>query len=174
MKSSRSLVAAEWDLCFCAFDERLQRVVAIKVMARRLAATSPPRKRFLREARSAAAIRHEHVIAIHAVEEQPVPHIVMEFVPGETLQQLLDRTGPLDTNDVLRIGQQVARGLAAAHAQGLIHRDIKPSNILLESGIDLHVKITDFGLARGQRRQSDIQRRNCGNAHVHGPRASGG
>ena len=72
----------------------------------------------------------------------------MEYIPGETLQQKLDRVGPLETPEVLRIGQQIARGLAAAHAQGLIHRDIKPSNILLESGIDLHVKITDFGLAR--------------------------
>ena len=122
--------------------------MAIKVMAPQLATTSPPRKRFLREARAAAAVRHEHVVAIYAVEEQPIPYLVMEYVPGETLQQKLDRVGPLETPEVLRIGQQIACGLAAAHSQGLIHRDIKPSNILLESGIDPHVKITDFGLAR--------------------------
>jgi hypothetical protein len=131
-----------------AFDERLQRVVAIKVMAPHLAATSPPRKRFLREARSAAAVRHENVVTIYAVEEQPLPYLVMEYVAGETLQQRLDRTGPLDVAEVLDIGRQVAAGLAAAHARGLIHRDIKPSNILLENGAEPRVKITDFGLAR--------------------------
>ncbi len=131
-----------------AFDDKLHRVVAIKVMSPQLAATSPPRKRFLREARAAAAIRHEHVVDIHAVEEEPIPYLVMEYVPGENLQQKLDRVGPLDVPEVLRIGGQVARGLAAAHAQGLIHRDIKPANILLENGIGQYVKITDFGLAR--------------------------
>jgi serine/threonine protein kinase len=131
-----------------AFDTMLHRVVAIKVMAPRLASTSPARKRFLREARAAAAVRHEHVVGIHAVEEQPIPYLVMEYIAGETLQQQLNRLGPLDVAAILRIGQQVARGLAAAHALGLIHRDIKPSNILLESGIEERAKITDFGLAR--------------------------
>jgi tetratricopeptide (TPR) repeat protein len=131
-----------------AFDDKLHRVVAIKVMAPQLAATSPPRKRFLREARAAAAIRHEHVVDIHAVEEEPIPYLVMEYVPGENLQQKLDRVGPLEVPEVLRIGEQIARGLAAAHTYGLIHRDIKPANILLESGVDQRVKITDFGLAR--------------------------
>src|SRR5262249_12183610 len=131
-----------------AFDEKLHRVVAIKVMAPSLAATSPPRKRFLREARAAAAVRHEHVVDIHAVEEQPIPYLVMEYVAGETLQQMSDRIGPLEVPEVLRLGQQIARGLAAAHERGLIHRDIKPSNILLEKGAELRVKITDFGLAR--------------------------
>ncbi|REJ93244.1 MAG: hypothetical protein DWQ34_11130 [Planctomycetota bacterium] len=131
-----------------AFDDKLHRLVAIKVMSPELAATSPPRKRFLREARATAAIRHEHVVAIHAVEEQPIPYLVMEYIPGQTLQQLLDEHGPLDVADVLRLGQEIASGLAAAHAQGLIHRDIKPANILLEGGLTGHVKITDFGLAR--------------------------
>jgi hypothetical protein len=130
-----------------AFDERLQRVVAVKVMAPALAATSPSRRRFLREARSAAAVRHDNVVAIHAVEEQPLPYLVMEYVDGETLQQRIDRLGPLDVPAVLRIGRQIASGLAAAHKQGLVHRDIKPANILLEHGVD-RVKISDFGLAR--------------------------
>jgi hypothetical protein len=130
-----------------ALDERLQRPVALKVMAPALAATSPPRRRFLREARAAAAVRHDNVVAIHAVEEQPLPYLVMEYVEGETLQQRLDRVGPLDVPAVLRIGRQIATGLAAAHAQGLVHRDIKPANILLERGSD-RVKISDFGLAR--------------------------
>lgn len=131
-----------------AFDEKLQRVVAIKVLAPEMAATSPARKRFLREARTSAAIRHENVVAIYAVEDEPIPHLVMEYVPGQTLQQRLDKSGPLPVMDVLKLGKQIADGLAAAHAQDLIHRDIKPGNILLEGGMNERVKITDFGLAR--------------------------
>src|SRR5262249_49939683 len=131
-----------------AFDEKLHRLVAIKVMAPQLAATSPPRKRFLREARAAAAIRHENAVTIYAVEEQPLPYLAMEYVAGETLQQKLDRVGPLDVPEVLRIGAQIARGLAAAHALALIHPHIKPADLLLEAGAQERVKITDFGLAR--------------------------
>jgi hypothetical protein len=135
-------------IVFRAFDKALQRVVAIKVLAPQLAVSSPPRKRFLREARSSARVRHENVVQVHAVEEQPLPYLVMEFIPGETLQQRLDRTGPLEVTEVLQIGRQIALGLAAAHGTGLIHRDVKPANILLEGGPQPRVKITDFGLAR--------------------------
>lgn len=135
-------------IVFRAFDETLQRVVAVKVLSPQLAATSPARKRFLREARSSAKVRHEHIVHVYAVEEQPLPYLVMEFVPGETLQRMLDRVGPLETDEVVAIGRQLAEGLAAAHAQGLVHRDIKPANILIETGPHLCVKITDFGLAR--------------------------
>ena len=134
-------------IVFRAFDEMLQRVVALKVMAPQLAATSPARKRFLREARSSAQVRHENVVQVYEVAEQPLPYLAMEFIPGETLQQRLDRVGPLDVLEVLRIGRQIAEGLAAAHATDLIHRDIKPGNVLLEAG-QHKVKITDFGLAR--------------------------
>jgi WD40 repeat protein len=131
-----------------AFDEKLHRVVAIKVLAAHLSNSATARQRFVREARAAAAVSHENVIAIHAVEDDgPVPFIVMQFVSGQTLQQKLDRTGPPPLREVLRIGLQIAEGLAAAHKQGLIHRDIKPANILLENGIE-RVRITDFGLAR--------------------------
>jgi hypothetical protein len=131
-----------------AFDEALHRMVAIKVLDPLLASTSPARKRFLREARAAARLRHGNVVQIYAVEERPLPYLVMEYIPGQTLQQRHEQTGPLEVADVLRIGGQIARGLAAAHEVGLIHRDIKPGNILLESGIEQNVKITDFGLAR--------------------------
>ncbi|MBY0397804.1 MAG: serine/threonine protein kinase, partial [Thermoleophilia bacterium] len=131
-----------------ARDERLERVVAIKVLAPVLAAVSVARHRFAREARAAAAVAHDHVIAIHAVEDRgPVPYLVMRFIGGRTLQQKLDAEGVLPLEEILRIGLQVAEGLAAAHRQGLVHRDIKPANILLENAVE-RVKITDFGLAR--------------------------
>ncbi|WLD15330.1 bifunctional serine/threonine-protein kinase/formylglycine-generating enzyme family protein [Planctellipticum variicoloris] len=131
-----------------AFDEKLHRVVAIKLMNPELAATSPPRQRFLREARTAAAVMHENIVAIHAVEEEPIPYLVMECIRGQTLQQRMDARGPFETQEILRIGQQVAAGLAAAHGAKLIHRDIKPSNILLAGGSAERAKISDFGLAR--------------------------
>ena len=131
-----------------AFDEKLHRVVAIKLLNPELASTSPPRKRFLREARTAAAVTHENIVAIHAVEEEPLPYLVLEYIPGITLQQRMNEHGPLEVPEVLRIGHQVAAGLAAAHAVNLIHRDIKPSNILLSAGPHERAKISDFGLAR--------------------------
>ena len=133
---------------FRAFDDVLQRVVAVKMLLPSMASTSPARRRFLREARSAAPIQHENVVRIHNTGEEPLPYLVMEFVRGETLQQRLERTGPLEVAEVLRTGRQLAAGLAAAHAQGLIHRDIKPANILIEAAPLECVKITDFGLAR--------------------------
>lgn len=132
---------------FKAFDTRLDRIVAVKILAPELAASGGARKRFIREAKSAASVRHEHVVDIHAVDEEPIPYLVMECIIGQTLQQKLDRTGPLSVLEILRIGYQIATGLSAAHALGLIHRDIKPANILLENGVE-RVKITDFGLAR--------------------------
>jgi serine/threonine protein kinase len=131
-----------------AFDETLHRVVAIKVMAPQLATSATARRRFTREARAAAAVTHDHVVTIHAVEDAgPLPYIIMQFVAGQSLQDRLDRSGPLPVAEILRIGMQAGSGLAAAHAQGLVHRDVKPANILLENGVE-RVKLTDFGLAR--------------------------
>ncbi len=131
-----------------AFDEKLQRVVAIKVLAPALAASGPARERFVREARATAAVYHDNVIAIHAVEDSGAePYLVMPFIDGPTLQEKIDREGSLPLKETLRIGLQIAAGLAAAHAQGLVHRDVKPANILLENGVE-RVKITDFGLAQ--------------------------
>jgi WD40 repeat protein len=131
-----------------AFDPALHRPVAIKVMAPALAGSATARRRFTREARAVAAVRHDHVVTVHGVHEaQGLPYLVMQYVAGESLQARLDRCGPLDAREVGRIGKEAALGLAAAHARGLIHRDIKPANLLLESGSD-RVKITDFGLAR--------------------------
>src|SRR5207237_2211183 len=96
---------------------------------------------------AAASIRDDHLIGIHGVDETGgLPFLVMEYIVGRSLAQRLEAEGPLPVPDILRIGAQIARGLAAAHAQGLVHRDIKPANILLENGVE-RVKITDFGLA---------------------------
>jgi serine/threonine-protein kinase len=91
---------------------------------------------------------HQHVVGVYAVEEAGgLPYLVMEYVPGRSLQERLDRQGPLTLAEILRIGMQAAAGLAAAHSQGLVHRDVKPANILLENGVE-RARLTDFGLAR--------------------------
>jgi serine/threonine-protein kinase len=131
-----------------ALDPALNRPVAIKVLAAELAANGAARKRFAREAQAAAAVVQDHVVPVYAVDAQAaLPYLVMAFIPGQSLQQRLDRSGPLELKEILRIGMQAAAGLAAANAQGLVHRDIKPANIMLENGIE-RVRITDFGLAR--------------------------
>jgi serine/threonine-protein kinase len=131
-----------------ARDTKLHRIVAIKALAPRLGARATARERFVREAQAAAAVRDDHVVAIHAVSEDgPVPYLVMEYISGMTLEQRLGQDKPLELKEVLRIGMQMAAGLSGAHAQGLAHRDIKPANILLENSVQ-RVKITDFGLAQ--------------------------
>ncbi len=160
-----------------AFDPALDRLVALKVLTPVLAGSATARRRFIREAQAAAAVNHEHIVPVHGVHEADgLPYLVMQLIEGESLQARLDRTGPLPVEEIVRIGLQTARGLAAAHAQGLVHRDIKPANILLESRqgdketrrqgdkeglssspclllslspcLNYRVKITDFGLAR--------------------------
>ncbi len=136
-------------IVFKAFDSELNRPVAIKVLAPYLAGNGTARKRFAREARAAAAVVHQHVVPIHNVEtDREAPFLVMHYVAGEALQSRINRQGNLGIVEILRIGIQVASGLAAAHQQGLVHRDIKPSNILLEEANVERALITDFGLAR--------------------------
>lgn len=133
---------------FKAIDTELNRPVAIKVLAPYLAGIGAARQRFAREAKAAAAVVHEHVVPIYNVESDgESPFLVMHYVSGESLQSRIDREGALELCEILRIGMQIAAGLEAAHAQGLVHRDIKPSNILLEQGVERSL-ITDFGLAR--------------------------
>lgn len=137
-------------IVFKAFDSELNRVVAIKLLAPHLSASNSARKRFAREARAAAGVRDDHVVPVFNVEsDYEPPFLVMQFVAGGSLQDKLERDGPLSVPEVLRIGLQIAKGLAAAHAQGLIHRDVKPSNVLLDEGVE-RALLTDFGLARAE------------------------
>ncbi|HET7434651.1 MAG TPA: protein kinase [Thermoanaerobaculia bacterium] len=132
---------------YLARDRRLGRQVALKVLNASELALEDRRARFLREARSAASIRHPNVATIYEVDEtdEGLPFIVMEYCEGETLSQRLRRR-PLDSAEFLSIARQIAFGLAAAHENGIIHRDIKSANIMIESnGV---VKILDFGLAK--------------------------
>ena len=131
-----------------AFEPSLDRVVAIKVLAPHLAHNEKARQRFEREARAAAAVINPNVIPIYSVaSDGKLPYLAMACIQGGSLQQRLDSQGAASVPEVLRIGSQIASGLAAAHEQGLVHRDIKPENILFEGDVE-RVSITDFGLAR--------------------------
>lgn len=141
-------------IVFHAEDTVLQRAVALKVMQPDLANVELAHARFLREARSAAAIAHANVIPILQVgEEHGTPFLVMPLLQGRTLAaQLADEPRP-GIPDIFRVGRAVAEGLAAAHDRGLVHRDIKPANIWIEDCGDTtrttrHIRILDFGLAR--------------------------
>ncbi len=130
------------------WQEPLKRLVAVKMLRPELAEHAAARKRFVREAQAAAAVIHPHVMPIHAIQAQGrLPYLIMPFLDCESLQQRLDRQGPLELFEQLTIGLQIAQALQAAHARGLVHRDVKPANILLEKK-GHHAWLADFGLAR--------------------------
>jgi serine/threonine-protein kinase len=150
----RLLAKGGMGLVFAARDANLDRHVAIKVLAPHLATSQRARTRFLREARALAALDHENILPVHSVgESKGTPYLVMPLVKGESLQARLDREGPLPVSLWMEVSLKLARGLAAAHAQGLIHRDLKPDNVLLESLPGKRVWIADFGLARARQDQ---------------------
>lgn len=127
-------------------DTVLGREVAVKQVGVLPDEAVPDLARALREARSLAALNHRHVVSVFdAVEADGHIWLVMEYVPGETLSQLIAREGRLDPARVAAIGAQVADGLAAAHARGIVHRDVKPGNVLIAGDV---AKISDFGIAR--------------------------
>jgi hypothetical protein len=135
-------------LVFEGLDPVLKRAVAIKMLSPLAALSAEDRNRFLREAQAIAALAHEHIVAIHGVDQiQNLPFLVLQLVQGESLADRLRRCGRLPIAEVVRLGAGIARGLSAAHAKGLIHRDIKPANILLEHETG-RAKLADFGLAK--------------------------
>ena len=145
-------------LVFLAEDSLLSRPVALKVIRPEIAESPGIAKRFTREARATAAIKHDHIVTIYQVgQENGIPYLAMEFLNGMSLAQWLDRGQSPSVELVLRIGREIAAGLSAAHRHGLIHRDIKPANIWLEAPSG-RVKILDFGMARSIREDVEITR----------------
>ncbi len=135
-------------MVFQAEDTQLQRLVALKVMNPEMARDNEFRMRFLREARAMAALKSDHIVTVHQVgQDSELAYLAMELLQGESLDDWLERGQRPSMAEVVRIGREIAEGLATAHEKGLIHRDIKPANIFLE-GPQRRVKILDFGLAR--------------------------
>jgi hypothetical protein len=135
-------------LVFTAFDKRLKRDLAVKVLRMELAQSANFMDRFEREAMTAAQLRHPNIVPIYTIgEKDGLAYIVMPLIKGETLQALLERDGPLPMAETCRILTDAASALAAAHGVGLIHRDIKPDNIMLE-GAERRVLLMDFGIAK--------------------------
>ncbi len=133
---------------YLAFDTRLGRKLALKVMLPRFAADASAKERFLREARAAAQISHDNVVTVYEADERDgIPFIAMQFLQGYPLDQYLRKKGNPSISQILRIARETALGLAAAHHMGCVHRDIKPANLWLEAP-NGRVKILDFGLAR--------------------------
>jgi hypothetical protein len=138
-------------LVFTAFDKRLKRDLAVKVLRTELARSGSFLDRFEREAMTAAQLRHPNIVPIYSIgEKDGLAYIVMPLIHGETLQALLERDGPLPLPETCRILVDAAAALSAAHHVGLIHRDIKPDNIMLE-GPERRVLLMDFGIAKMMR-----------------------
>jgi len=143
-------------LVFEAEDTDLLRPVALKVIRPELAGSAEATQRFTLEARAMAALKHDHIVTIYQVGQQRgVAFLAMEYLQGMSLSRWLDRGNKPSLDLVLRLGREIAAGLAAAHKRALIHRDIKPANIWLEAP-NGRVKILDFGLARSERHDAHI------------------
>jgi serine/threonine-protein kinase len=130
-----------------AFDETLERWVAIKVLHADMSRDASQLERFRREARSAARLSHPHVVTvIDAGEDEGRPFIVFEYVEGETLKERIRRLGRLPVAEAIAYSIEIGRALMAAHAERIVHRDVKPQNVLIDS--EGRAKVTDFGIAR--------------------------
>jgi tRNA A-37 threonylcarbamoyl transferase component Bud32 len=130
-----------------AFDQTLERQVAIKLMHREIASDSDQLERFRREARAVAQLSHPHIVGvIDAGEDEGRPYIVFEYVEGETLKERIRRMGRLPVDEAIAYAIEIARALGCAHSRQIVHRDVKPQNVLIDS--EGSAKVTDFGIAR--------------------------
>jgi serine/threonine-protein kinase len=130
-----------------AFDETLERAVAIKLLHADMSSDDAQLERFRREARAAARLSHPHVVTvIDAGEDDGRPFIVLEYVEGETLKERIRRVGRLPVAEAIAYAIEIGRALGAAHAERLVHRDVKPQNVLIDA--EGRAKVTDFGIAR--------------------------
>jgi len=143
---------------YLARDQLLDRQVAVKVLFPELAQDANFVERFRREARAAAGLNHHNIVSVYDFGEDNGSYfIVMEYVDGETLRDIIRTDGPLELSRVMEIGAEVAAALAIAHANGIVHRDVKPGNVLISSAASA-VKVADFGIARaGDPRESLTQ-----------------
>jgi hypothetical protein len=133
---------------YSAFDETLERQVALKIMHSDISSDPAALERFRREARTVAKLSHPHVVmVIDAGEDQGHPYIVFENVRGETLKERVRREGPLPIAEAVAYAIEIGRALGAAHERGLVHRDVKPQNVLIDE--EGRAKVTDFGIALG-------------------------
>jgi serine/threonine protein kinase len=133
-------------IVYKAFDTRLKRKAAIKVLSTDLVTNLDRRLRFKREAQSAAALNHPNIAVLYEIgEHEGTPFLAMEYVEGKSLRALVD-LGPLGTVEALRVALQIAAGVGRAHQAGIVHRDLKPENVIITG--DGQVKILDFGLAK--------------------------
>src|ERR671919_91615 len=129
-----------------AYDNKLQRVVALKLLPAEYVSQQDRRRRFYQEARAASALNHPHILTVYEVgEDEGRPYIAMEYIEGETLRQKI-KARSLKIKDTLEIAIQIADGLSKAHDVGIIHRDLKPENLMINR--DGYAKILDFGLAK--------------------------
>src|SRR5215210_5774846 len=129
-----------------AYDEKLHRIVALKLLPPEFTAQEERRLRFLQEARAASILNHPHILTVYEFgEDGGRPYMAMEYVEGETLRQKI-KERPLPTVEALGLAIQMAEGLAKAHEAGVVHRDLKPENLMVSR--DGYVKILDFGIAK--------------------------
>ncbi|HWF50597.1 MAG TPA: protein kinase [Solirubrobacteraceae bacterium] len=141
------IAAGGMSTVFRAFDETLERQVAIKLMSREVSADSDQLERFRREARAVAQLNHPHIVGvIDAGEDEGRPYIVFEYVEGETLKERIRRHGRLEISEAIAYAIEIGRALGAAHARHIVHRDVKPQNVLIDE--EGSAKVTDFGIAR--------------------------
>jgi serine/threonine-protein kinase len=132
---------------YLAHDRLLDRNVAVKVLLPQFASDPINIERFRREAQAAAGLNHPHIVSVYDWgEEDGTSFIVMEYVAGQTLREILQSYGPLNPMDAARVAAEIADALSFAHSHGVVHRDVKPGNVLVTP--QGQVKVTDFGIAR--------------------------